>query len=89
MLSGKAVNAGDECFHGHSILKVMDLSVLMAVYNQADTVNAAMKSILGQSFADFELVVVDDHSTDETALILKQLSLKDLKILLAIHLLIV
>lgn len=58
----------------------MDLSVIMAVYNQAETLNPAVKSILEQSFADFNLLIVDDHSTDETPLILRRLAEKDKRI---------
>lgn len=39
----------------------------MPVYNRADMVGRAVESVLGQSFADFELIVVDDASSDRTA----------------------
>jgi glycosyltransferase involved in cell wall biosynthesis len=42
------------------------VSVLMAVHNGAAHLDEAMASILGQSFGDFELLVVDDGSTDAT-----------------------
>ena len=43
------------------------VSVLMAVYNGARYVRLAIDSVLSQDFRDFELVVVDDCSTDDTA----------------------
>lgn len=42
------------------------LTVLMPVYNAASHVGAAIASVLSQSFGDFELLVIDDGSTDES-----------------------
>ena len=54
------------------------ISVLMVVYNEEDTISEAMKSVLIQSFSDFELIIVDDGSTDNTHEIIK--SFKDKRI---------
>ena len=46
------------------------VSVLMAVYNGQDYLQQALDSILKQSFTDFEFIIVNDGSTDDTARIL-------------------
>jgi glycosyltransferase involved in cell wall biosynthesis len=42
------------------------ISVLMPAYNAAATIGVAIRSILNQSFGDFELLVCDDGSSDDT-----------------------
>lgn len=48
--------------HAHTPL----VSVVMPVFDRADRVGAAIESMLSQSLADFELLVVDDASRDAT-----------------------
>ena len=43
-----------------------EITVAMPAYNAADHLLEAIDSVLGQSFEDFELLVVDDGSTDNT-----------------------
>jgi hypothetical protein len=47
------------------------VTVLMAVHNGERYVRESIQSILGQTFEDFELLVVDDASTDGTARIVE------------------
>ena len=56
----------------------MLLSVVMAVYNGEKYLKEAIDSILNQSFGDFEFIIVNDGSTDDTQLILE--SYKDARI---------
>jgi glycosyltransferase involved in cell wall biosynthesis len=42
------------------------VSVVLPVYNGEDYLSCAIESVLGQTFEDFELVVVDDGSKDRT-----------------------
>ncbi len=42
-----------------------EISVIIPVYNRAWSIGRAVRSVLGQSFADLELVVVDDGSSDD------------------------
>ena len=46
------------------------VSVLLPVYNSASTLQATLNSMWQQTYKDFELLVVDDGSTDQTAGIL-------------------
>ncbi len=48
-----------------------NISVLMPCYNAALTLEETLQSIAAQTLDDFEVVAVDDGSTDETAAILK------------------
>jgi hypothetical protein len=47
------------------------VTVLMPAYNAAPHLTEALESILRQTFSDFEFVVVDDGSTDDTPSILR------------------
>ncbi|WP_066509407.1 glycosyltransferase [Rufibacter sp. DG15C] len=47
------------------------VSVLMPVYNAQDFLAAAMESILQQSFRDFEFLIIDDGSTDDSVAIIQ------------------
>lgn len=58
------------------------ISVLLPVYNGEPFITEAVKSILGQTFADFELVIIDDASTDSTPSTLSVLAGEDERIVL-------
>jgi glycosyltransferase involved in cell wall biosynthesis len=45
----------------------------MPAYNAARTIGVALESVLAQTFTDFEVIVVDDGSTDETGIIANNL----------------
>ena len=47
------------------------VSVIIPIYNGAVTISLVLQSVFDQTFADFEIVVVDDGSTDATASILE------------------
>ena len=49
-----------------------EISVIMAIYNCADTVTCAIDSILNQTYSDWELILCDDGSTDDTYKIAKE-----------------
>ena len=54
-------------------------SVIIPTYNRAEILTRALNSILNQSFSDWELIVVDDGSNDNTKEIV-QVFLKDCRV---------
>lgn len=58
------------------------ISIALATYNGEKYIEEQIKSILNQSFQDFEIVVQDDCSTDKTYDILKKLATIDNRIYL-------
>jgi glycosyltransferase involved in cell wall biosynthesis len=57
------------------------VSVLMTTWNGAAFIAEAIASVLAQSFTDFELIVVDDGSTDETGQVLAGIGDRRLRVL--------
>ncbi|MFT3789240.1 MAG: glycosyltransferase family 2 protein [Tepidisphaeraceae bacterium] len=56
------------------------VSMIVSVYNNAPFVKHAVESILMQTFADWELIVIDDGSTDGTGEILQRFADSDCRI---------
>lgn len=56
------------------------VSVIMPAFNAAQTIEASILSVIGQSHDDWELVIVDDGSNDETREIASRLSAMDSRI---------
>ena len=50
----------------------MTVSIITVVYNGADTIAEAIGSVLGQSYAPIEYIIVDGASTDNTADVVRQ-----------------
>ena len=48
------------------------VSIIIPTYNRAHTIERALRSVTKQSLQDFEILVVDDASTDNTAAVIHQ-----------------
>ncbi len=53
------------------------ISVIMSVHNAEDSISNSVKSILTQTYENFNFLVIDDFSTDNTLKILKDISKTD------------
>lgn len=56
------------------------LSIIVTTYNIEDYVGACLDSILGQSFDDLEVIVVDDGSSDRTPDIVREYETRDSRV---------
>ena len=59
---------------------MVKLSVVLSIYNGAPTLAATLDSILAQSMSDFELLAIDDGSTDATPSILASYAARDARL---------
>lgn len=56
------------------------ISIVMPAYNAASTIRSSIESIQAQTVKDWELIVIDDGSKDDTVSILKELAAGDERI---------
>ena len=56
------------------------ISVVIPIYNAGRYLEQAMQSVLEQTFGDFEVIAVDDGSTDETPQLLAAMALRDRRV---------
>lgn len=66
------------CFSAFS--KEPEITVLMSTYNRSSFLPASIESILGQTFSDFEFIIINDGSDDQSDDILKSYAAKDKRI---------
>ncbi|MGM0496745.1 MAG: glycosyltransferase family 2 protein [Bacteroidota bacterium] len=58
----------------------MSVSIIMPAYNSADYIAEAINSVISQTYKDWELIICDDNSSDETVNIVKDFQDKDNRI---------
>jgi glycosyltransferase involved in cell wall biosynthesis len=56
------------------------VSVLMPSYNSGEYISTAIESVLNSTYTNFELIITDDNSTDNTFQVAKEFALKDNRI---------
>ena len=57
-----------------------EISVIMPVYNTAEYLEKSIESVLNQTYADFELIIINDGSTDNSAEIISRYTAQDKRI---------
>jgi len=60
---------------------VPSVSVVVPTYNRAGLLRRAIESVLAQTFTDYELIVVDDGSTDDTEEVLREFRDRRIRVL--------
>jgi len=58
----------------------MEISVIVPAFNAENYIGRCLNSITSQTFQDFEIIFVDDGSTDKTLIVAKSLALSDSRI---------
>jgi glycosyltransferase involved in cell wall biosynthesis len=57
------------------------ISIIMPTFNRADKIQTAVRSVICQSYRDWELIIIDDASTDKTSQVLKNIKASDSRII--------
>ena len=58
----------------------MELSIVIPIYNVERTLQRCIDSVLGQSFQDFEMILVDDGSKDNSSVMADEIAQSDSRI---------
>jgi glycosyltransferase involved in cell wall biosynthesis len=59
------------------MLKVLKIAIIIPVYNREHLLTYTLESIIGQSFTDWECILVDDHSSDASFEVMEEYQKKD------------
>lgn len=66
-------------------MKMPLVSIILPTYNVAEHIERCLNSCLGQSFGDFEIIIVDDRGTDNSIEIANSFAAKDSRIRIIKH----
>lgn len=58
-----------------------EISVVMTAYNAEKYISEAMESVLKQSFSNFDFIIVDDGSTDNTLSVIRSFDDKRIRVI--------
>jgi len=61
-------------------MKNPEVSVIIPIYNREKKLGICLKSVLNQTYKDYEIIVVDNNSTDNTKQVIKEFQKKNKKI---------
>lgn len=50
------------------------ISIVIPLYNKAESISGTIRSVLGQTYQDFEVIIVDDGSTDDSFQVVSRLN---------------
>ena len=56
------------------------VSIILPVYNKEEYLDTTLSLLISQSFQDWELIIVDDGSTDNSSKIVRKYALSDSRI---------
>lgn len=60
---------------------MINISIIIPTYNSAYTLRQTLKSILQQTYKNFEIIIIDSYSIDNTLNIVKQFNSKKIKVI--------
>ena len=60
----------------------MKISIIIPTFNSSNTIQSNIESIKAQSFKDYEVIIIDNNSTDETIKIIKNNNMPNIKFLI-------
>ena len=61
-------------------MKTPEISIIMSVYNGEEYLKEAIESVINQTYKNWELIIINDCSTDSTGEILAKFALADERI---------